>query len=203
MFSSIKISIVAILTFTLLHCVWAEIRISDQDPGIDKFAFDLLKQIVQSSDDNFNFAPVNLSLSLALAANGATGETQKEMLTMLGYENSDPVIMNSYYKALTETMEKPIDDIDLDLSHSIWYAEDLTIREEFKRINSVYFNSDLRSIDLKDPLAPDHINRWVYENTNRKIFSLVDEISQDVIMFLLSTFYFKGELGCKIRQRSF
>jgi serpin B len=186
--------------FALFNFLTANDNISEAYPLNNSFAFKTFKQIAADSDNNFNFAPLNLSLSLALAANGASGETQSEIIQVLGYETSNLKEANSYNQTLIKGFAQPLGDVELKLAQALWIDQQLILRDKFKNLNSIFYNADIRSLDLKDPLAPDHINRWIYKQTNGKIFSLVDEISQDVIMYMLSTFYFKGNWAVKFDQ---
>ncbi len=55
--------------------------------------FDVL--LSNSQNQNFIFSPLSLSVSAAMVANGAAGDTQKEILDVLGYGESDLDQLNS------------------------------------------------------------------------------------------------------------
>lgn len=197
MFSLKTMTLLVLITCLALY----NLQAADDAPSTialnNKFGFSVFKQLAADREDNFNFAPLNLYLSLALTANGARGETRDQMIKVLGYENTDLKEANNFNHSLIDQLAQPSEDLELKIAQALWIDHQLVLKDEFKEINSKFYNADLRSLDLKDPLAPDHINRWVYENTDRKIFSLVDDIAQDVVMFLLSTLYFKGDWAVK------
>ncbi len=193
MFSSIRLLVLVFLLSILgFKNLFAVDTINGASVTNNEFAFSVLTKLAEGSNDNFNFAPLNLSLSLALTANGATGETQREILDVLGYDNFGLSAANSYNRAVAEVLARPMKDVEVRFAQSLWIDNNLTLKDEFEKINSTFYNADIRVLDLKDPLAPDHINSWIYEQTEGKIFSLIDDISEDVIMYLLSSFYFKG-----------
>ena len=193
------------ITFTLIFFLSCQF-LSAQDFSVKtgalntEFALKVLREISENNEENFNFAPLNLSLTLSLAANGASGETRSEMMNVLGYKGHSIIEVNSYQKALRKVLAQQLDDIELELAQSMWIDQHLKVEDEFKRINSFIYNADLKELDLDDPLAPDHINSWVFEQTDGKIFSLVDDISEDIIMYLLSSFYFQGKWGVQFNQ---
>ena len=50
----------------------------------------------------------------------------------------------------------------------------------------------VRELDFSNPGAKDVINAWVDEKTNGKIPVIVDNISPEIVMFLINAVYFKG-----------
>ena len=49
-------------------------------------------------------SPLSVSITLAMAANGASGETLDEMLDVLGFENKDIVALNTFYKISSDRL---------------------------------------------------------------------------------------------------
>jgi serine protease inhibitor len=166
------------------------------------FALQVFSNLAGETRENFNFAPLNLSLTLALAANGAESETRSEMLKILGYLNNDLSMANKFNKSLMKHLSETAEDVQVELAQSMWIDHKLTFKKRFLEMNSQFYQADLNYIDLQDPLAPDIINSWVYEKTHGKVFSMVDEVSQDVIIYLLNTIYFKGKWGVQFKEEN-
>jgi serpin B len=54
------------------------------------------------------------------------------------------------------------------------------------------FDAHIQALDFASPLAPQTINQWAGDNTNGKITEVIDQISDDAVMFLMNALYFKG-----------
>jgi len=192
-----KIIILVILLLAVSFCFAAAGKNIDND-----FTFDLFRKTAEANSGNFGFAPLNLRLSLSLAANGAEGDTRSEMLKVLDYDETSLQDINEENRKTLKKITTGIKNIDLDLSRSLWIDHELTVRDEFKKISVGSYKTDLRSIDLADPLAPDQMNSWIFQKTGGKIFSMVDGISRDIIMYMLSSFYFKGSWGVQFKPEN-
>src|SRR5690606_24312086 len=50
----------------------------------------------------------------------------------------------------------------------------------------------ITALDFASASAPKVINNWVSDRTNGKIPTIIDQISPDMLMFLINAIYFKG-----------
>jgi serpin B len=50
----------------------------------------------------------------------------------------------------------------------------------------------VQSVDFNDPNTVNIINDWVKQNTNSKIDKIIDQTSNDMIMYLINAIYYKG-----------
>ncbi|MFA7550408.1 MAG: serpin family protein, partial [Sedimentibacter sp.] len=79
------------------------------------------------------------------------------------------------------------------ITNSIWLREGYNANKDFLQANADYYSAYIKSLDFSDASAPDTINKWVKEATNEKIDKIVDEISDDLVMYLINAIYFKGD----------
>jgi len=166
-----------------------------------KFAIKIMKEIYANNDQNsLNFSPFSLNLALAVTSNGAEGRTRDEMLKILEYQDLDLNEVNRSNKIAVDLLNETLPEIKLNIAQSIWVDHQLKLKEEFLEMNKGSYLADLMYLDLRDPLAPDFMNRWIFENTDNQIFSMVDNIDPDIIMYLLSTIYFKGKWAVQFKK---
>jgi len=200
----LKLGQIICLSFFLITSLRTEVSEKAQiNRAKTEFAMNILKEIyANDAKSNLNFSPHSLYLSFSLTANGASGVTRTEMLKILGHQNIEIDDVNHSIKTLQAQLNKPMAETDLNIAQSIWIDHNLKLKEDFLEINKSSYLTDLKSLDLRDPLAPDHINSWVFKNTDEKIFSMVDDIDPDVIMYLLSTVYFKGEWAVQFKEEN-
>ena len=150
------------------------------------FADNLDKQMPK--DKNYMFSPMSIKMALALAANGASGETQTEILNALGITNLDE--FNALSKDLIARYSQA-DILNLNIANSIWINTDETSQNfssSFKNLATEYYNADVKSVKASN--AVKEVNAWVSEKTNDKIPEIINEA--DFWAMLINAIYFKG-----------
>jgi Serine protease inhibitor len=157
------------------------------------FAFDLLKTINSSeSSGNFFISPLSVSQALGMTYNGAAGATKTAMETALRRNGFSSDEINAYYKKIMDGLLAADPTTQLKIANSIWTRKDFSVLQSFYDVNTAYYNAKAQSLDFSQPLSKDIINNWCSQNTNGKIPSIIDQISDDVMMYLINAVYFKG-----------
>ena len=139
-------------------------------------------------DENYMFSPLSIKMALALAANGAEGETKKDILDCMLINDLDSY--NEYSKSLIDRYSKS-DKLTLSISNSVWVNTDNcphNFKDGYKKAVSDYYNGESGQVNNKN--AVDTINGWVNEKTNEKIPSIIDD--SDFWAALVNAIYFKG-----------
>lgn len=155
-----------------------------------EFPFEDFLNIQMPDDKNYMFSPLSIKMALALAANGADGETRSEILTALGIKSLDE--FNELSKSLIERYSKT-DILSLNIANSIWINKDKTSQnfsDAFKAVASSYYNADAGTVDNEN--AADKINSWVSDKTNGKIEEITED-SDDFGAMLVNAIYFSGK----------
>jgi len=141
-------------------------------------------------DKNYMFSPFSVKMALAMAANGAEGNTQKEILATLGITD---------LKSYNESAKKMILDysqselLKLNVANSIWINKDKTnqnFSDSYKAALSDFFAAQSGEVTKKD--ASDKINDWVNDKTQGKIPSIINKGNDDFWAMLVNAVYFKG-----------
>lgn len=125
-----------------------------------------------------------------MAANGATGETQEEIL-----KATDVKDLNVYNESTRQMLDKyrESDILKLNVSNSIWINSDKTSQkfsDDYKDALAKTF--DATSGIVTDENAVSKINDWVNEKTEGKIPAIISESNKDFWAMLLNAVYFKG-----------
>lgn len=154
------------------------------------FAWNLNSEM--PSDKNYMFSPLSIKAALAMAANGAEGETQREILDALGIDDLE--VFNESMRALISEYAQS-GEVALSVSNSIWLNKDYpgAAQAEFNReflsvIENSYFG-EAKTVGNSD--AAETINAWVSENTNGRIPNIISDC--DFLAALINAVYFKGE----------
>ncbi|MBO4356300.1 MAG: serpin family protein [Clostridia bacterium] len=157
------------------------------------FALKLFKESVASSDKSVMVSPLSVILALAMTANGADGNTLKEMETVLGKDLTLD-ILNKYLKNYVASL-KSVDGASVKIANSIWFRDDedeFRVKDAFLQTNADYYNAAAYSAPFDSDTLKD-INNWVRENTDGMIDKVLDEIPKDAIMYLINTIAFDAE----------
>lgn len=159
--------------------------------AILNFTWNMFKES-SSNEGNLMISPISAYFALAMAANGADGDTKTEMMKALSIENVPLDDLNKGLNAWMNTITK--DRIaKFSITNSIWYREGFKANKDFLQTNADYYSAYIRSLDFTQKSAPDTINRWVKEATNDKIDRIVGEINDDLVMYIINAIYFNGD----------
>lgn len=161
----------------------------------NEFGFQFFKVAFEQSETqkNLMISPLSISMALGMTRNGAAGSTNTDMTKTLGFEGMNDAEINESYKYILSTFSALDPKVNINIANSIWYRNTFSVEKEFINTNSDYFNASVTPLDFNNPTAKDIINNWVSEKTNTLIPSIIDEISNESVMFLVNAIYFKGQ----------
>ncbi len=158
-----------------------------------EFGFNIFKGLtLEDKDTNIFISPLSMLLALAMAYNGAVGETNLAMGDALEFSGLDLEELNSGFSDLIIAIENADSDIDMAIANSIWYKKGFEPEEDFIERNEKYYASEIKELDFSKADAVDIINGWISDATRKKIEKMLSEIPPDVIMYLINAIYFKG-----------
>lgn len=155
------------------------------------FAVNLFKKNV-SVDKNKNvlISPLSATLALAMAFNGADGETKKEFERLMG--NITVEQLNEYLYSYINNLDAS--EIKLNIANSIWIKNGFNVKEDFLKANKNYYNSEVFGADFNSDTVND-INKWASDNTDDMINKLLsdDDITKDTVMCLINALLFDAD----------
>ena len=183
--------------------------------GFSAFDNQLVEYLKQAgrADENFTVSPLSFKAALTMAALGAEGETQAQLLEALGFKNLDE--LRAWYatvlagvdgfKEYFEAMEKEAAEY---ASFFPGASENQEITSAYWVVNSVWSNKDLpgefrqsflddiaktcyaEAYSAKAAELADAVNAWVNEKTNGLIPSILNDAS-DTSAVLVNALYLK------------
>ncbi|MBD3350179.1 MAG: serpin family protein [Candidatus Lokiarchaeota archaeon] len=203
------ILIIGFLVYGFFNFGWSDVLIATADDsgatvqGVNniakannQFAIDLYSEINKDSDENIFFSPWSISTAVAMAYEGARGETANEIQSVFHFPTDDNSRRSSYAKMLN-TLNKASGKYKLSTANAIWLQKDYPFLENYKDTISKYYLGEIKNLDfVNNPSgASSDINKWVSKNTNNKISNIVspsmfNKMSRAV---LTNAIYFKGK----------
>ncbi len=139
-------------------------------------------------DKNYMISPLSLKMAFAMAANGAEGDTKKQLLDAFNIENLDEFNKNA--KELMSTYNSA-EILKLNIANSLWINEDhmqKKFTKEFQETAKEYYNAEVGIVN--DETSMPAINSWANEQTFGKIPAVLYEPEFETI--LANALYFKG-----------
>ncbi|HOT36220.1 MAG TPA: serpin family protein [Candidatus Latescibacteria bacterium] len=159
-----------------------------------RFAFGIYQRLVETPPaENLFISPASISLALAMAYNGAAGNTKEAMARTLGLGEMTLEEANQANLVLLSNLVYADETAKLAIANSVWANQGYGFYESFLDRNRRYFGAEVATLDFARPSALATINGWVERNTFGKIPSILDEIPDFAIMYLINAIYFKGE----------
>lgn len=158
-------------------------------------AYPFFDQVVGSSSptENIMVSPLSLTEVLAMLANGADGETLKQILKVMEMGNSKLESMNRAMAMLNEYLTAADKKSKVAIANSQWF--DLSIKpvDEYVKKNELALHADTYLQDLSSVKTMNDINSWCDSKTNGEIKKILDDpLSDDDKVLLINALYFKG-----------
>ena len=157
------------------------------------FGFKLLNEL-RKTDQNENtlLSPYSLSVALAMARNGAAGETERAIVSALQLQALAPESINANYVYLQRALQAPDSKVTLEIANALWAADDIEFDPGFLDRNNQFLDTEIATLDFTEPTNVETINDSINTNTNGAIPDIVDAIDPQTIACLISGIYFKG-----------
>lgn len=153
------------------------------------FSVELFKKTITDSKNSL-ISPLSVLLALSMTANGADKETLSQMENVLGKDISLGDLNEYIY---TYVKNLPSDNKSrLTIANSIWFRDNLKVKKNFLQKNADYYNAAAYKSPFDGQTLVD-INDWVNKNTAGMIDKIIDEISDDAVMYLINAIVFDAE----------
>ena len=129
--------------------------------------------------------------ALAMTANGAAGETLAQMESVLGLPLEE---LNAYLQTYADQLPEEKGG-RCSLANSIWLrdqADRLTVEQPFLDAAAAYYDASVFRAPFDESTLRD-INAWVSDHTGGLIPSIVEEIPESAVIYLINALAFEGE----------
>jgi serpin B len=157
------------------------------------FGLEIFQKIREESDEeNIMISPLSISVALAMAYNGADGDTKTEMEEALKLNGLTTEEINASYDLLIDALQSLDEEVIFEIANAIFYADGFSVKPGFLTVNKDVYDAEVRSLDFSSPSAVETINNWVADKTNDKIPTIIDQLSPLDRMVLLNAIYFNG-----------
>ncbi len=153
------------------------------------FGTALLKKCLEDGRNTL-VSPLSVLMALGMTANGAGGETLRQMEEVFGLKIGEA---NKLLGALITALNE--DEAGcLKAANSIWFKDrpDFVPNRDFLQKNADIFKASLYKAAFDNTTLED-INAWVCEHTKAMIKKILDEIPERAVMYLINAIVFEAE----------
>ena len=138
------------------------------------------------------FSPLSLSLALAMAAEGAEGDTWQQFREVLGWDAATKDDLGAYYRKMIEGLVKVDANVLFTSANSFWAATNFPLRPEYGSLLERYFAAEAYQVDFSQPATLAKINGWCSDKTDGKIPRMLDELDPRTALMLINALLFKA-----------
>ncbi|NJE05637.1 serpin family protein [Thermococcus sp. M36] len=155
------------------------------------FGIELYRELSKGNGNLF-ISPFSVFTAMAMAYEGARGETAEEMGSVLHLPENE-TLRREAFRTLLLDAGRP-SGIELRIANALWVQKDYPVREDYLDTIRRYYLGEVRELDFRGDSkgAERTINEWAEETTNGRIKNLVSGLTPDTRLIITNTVYFKA-----------
>lgn len=168
----------------------------------NEFGLELFQKInAASKEENLMISPLSVSVALAMAYNGADGDTKTEMEKVLKVSGLTVDQINASYKYLISALQSLDDSVTFEIANAIFYRQGFPFKSPFIETNKEVYDAEVTGLDFAKQASVDVINKWVSDKTREKIPTIIEQLNPLDVMILLNAVYFNGIWSVKFDEK--
>ena len=181
-----------------------DISLTDEEKqlveGNNDFAFRLFRKA--RGEESSIMSPLSITYALGMMNNGAAGQTQQEINTVLGSAGvGSPDAINAFCRKMLTESGALDEETRVDIANTIYVNNHwgYELKPPFVQKANDYYDAQPESRDFYDGETCDVINQWASDHTQGMIKKILgeDEFNQDAVSYLMNAIYFKGTWASK------
>lgn len=148
--------------------------------AVTAFALSLLRS-ERAATEGVLISPVSVLNALGMVANGAGGDTLKQLETAAGMSLNQ---LNDFLYTYRMSLPAAYKSCAVSLANSAWIREDFRVEDDFLRSCVNYYGAEMYRSAFDGSLVTD-LNRWVSQKTNGMIDRLLEQAPDALTMLYL------------------
>lgn len=154
------------------------------------FAVNLFNKV--SGMDSRVISPLSVTGLMTVLANGADGETRREILNALGFNGASMDEINALYGYLIKKAGNLDPSTTVSVADYIAVNQKNRINEDFRSTVGKWFGAETVNLDFSSPKSAGVINGWCSKHTGGMIPEIIDGVEPSAVAYLLNAIYFNG-----------
>lgn len=157
--------------------------------AISRFSYQAAAKLLKAGEDG-NLSPLSLYYALAMAAVGAKGDTQTELMSLLGAENLDA--LKTQCGNLYRLLYQDNDVTKLKIANSVWANQMAKLSPAFYEAAAQAFYAEAYQRDFAKGETGKEIGKWIAHHTNGTLEPEI-KVNPGQLLHLINTVYFYDE----------
>ena len=160
--------------------------------GISGYGAALMEQLLPAQDENTVCSPLNTYIAFAILAEAASGNTQRQLLDMLGAADVDT--LRQTVSALWNSNYADTPSFKSLLANSLWLNDNVTYNDAtLRRLAESYYASTFSGVP-GSPEMDEALRTWTDDNTGGLLKEYTKDMAldKDTVMDIVSTLYYKA-----------
>lgn len=171
----------------------------------NQFAFDLYRNLnAQEKGKNIFVSPYSISTALAMAYEGSSGNTRKQMAGVFHFDMPDAKRQAEFSALLGQIEAGPGKHYKLEVGNALWGQKDYHFEPAFTHAIDKFYGGGFNAVDFPGNKAGSihTINTWVEDKTAGKIRDLIhpDNINELTRLVITNAIYFKGDWAAQFKK---
>lgn len=158
----------------------------------NEFAWKFFKEVSKGEQQDVFVSPLSVTYALGMLANGAVGDTQKEILEGLEFRSGKVDDINSLCHQLMMESPKLDKSTKVSMANAVVANKSKSLQPDFKNVVEKQYQALVTNQDFSSPATLSFINLWASELTHGMVPKLLDRVHPDAVTYLLNALYFKG-----------
>lgn len=159
------------------------------------FALSMLRTMNEERGaQSFAASPLSAGCLLGMLNDGATGQTQQEIMQVMGFGNADAKTVNKYYADIQKYARQADEQVSITTANALYANSQMgfSFADGFARDMVSYYQAEMQTLDFAQADALQRINSWCSEATKGMIPTILnaDELSPAALACLLNTVVF-------------
>lgn len=157
--------------------------------SVNRVGTGLLAKVPANTDGNRFISPLSVHTALSLIAEGASGDSLKQLETLMGDSIENIKASNV---ALTDVM-LGTSDYKMEMANSLWVAKGVTIDDIFSRRIARHYEAKSDSVDFADPKSGlTTVNQWIATHA-KGLLSPFSSLDPQTRMMIINATYFEAK----------
>ncbi len=159
------------------------------------FALNLFESLKKEhANENIFFSPYSIYTVLAMMYEGAGGETERQMQSVLRFKNQE-----SLHRTLQQTIHTKNATYTLQMANAIWVQKDYPFSTNYIDTVERFYDAYVAHVDFTEEIEREKVRRmindFIAQKTENKITELLHEndLNPLIRMVLTNAVYFKGD----------
>lgn len=158
----------------------------------NEFAWKFFKEVSKGEQEDVFVSPLSVTYALGMLANGAVGDTQKEILEGLEFRSGKVDDINSLCHQLMIESPKLDKSTKVSMANAVVANENKPLKPDFKNVVEKQYQALVTNQDFSSLATLSFINQWASEQTHGMVPKILERINPDGVSYLLNALYFKG-----------